>query len=132
MYSREDFTGRSFHTDRNVRNMERVGFNDRASSVVVEGGSWQLCEDAGFNGRCVVLGPGQYRSLWDMGLDGEISSLRVIDERAAAAPPPVPPVRTVADYRRRNGAVAVRGQGHVGTRGVGPPETRCWVERQQV
>ena len=57
-YSREDFRGRQFSTDRVVRNFDWVGFNDRASSVVVNGGNWQVCEDAEFNGRCVVLQPG--------------------------------------------------------------------------
>ena len=65
-YSRDDFHGRQFTTDRVVRNFDWVGFNDRASSVVVNGGNWQLCEDADFNGRCVVLQPGEYRSLSDM------------------------------------------------------------------
>jgi uncharacterized protein YcfJ len=130
MYSRDNFSGRSFHTDRNVGNMERVGFNDLAASVVIEGGSWQLCEDAGFNGRCVVLGPGEYRSLWDMGLDREVSSVRAVDDRAAAndgGPPP----RGGYDYHRRGGERLYEAQVTSVHAVVGPPETRCWVERQQ-
>ena len=41
-----------------VRNLDRVGFNDRASSVIVERGNWQVCEESGFRGRCIVLRPG--------------------------------------------------------------------------
>ncbi|WP_300337465.1 beta/gamma crystallin-related protein [Accumulibacter sp.] len=34
-YEREGFAGRSFTTNELVRNFERYGFNDRASSLVV-------------------------------------------------------------------------------------------------
>src|SRR4029079_761175 len=83
LYEREDFRGRSVSTSRAGRNLQVGGFNDRASSLVVESGRWQLCDDAGFNGKCVVVGPGQYRSLWDIGLNNEISSLRAVDDRVA-------------------------------------------------
>ena len=63
LYSRDDFAGRSFTTDRNVHNLERAGFNDFASSALVRGGTWQVCEDAEFSGRCVTLQPGEYPSL---------------------------------------------------------------------
>ena len=36
-YEGEGFRGRAFTTDKDVRNFERAGFNDRASSVVVDG-----------------------------------------------------------------------------------------------
>ena len=80
-YSRDGFRGESFTADREVRNMERTGFNDRAQSAVVQGGSWQVCEDARFEGRCVVLQPGEYPSLSDMGLGREISSVRAVEQR---------------------------------------------------
>ena len=51
-YEREGFQGRSFTTERQVGNFERFGFNDRASSVVVVGERWEICQDAGFSGRC--------------------------------------------------------------------------------
>ena len=58
-YEREGFEGRSFTTKKQVGNFERYGFNDRASSVVVDGSDrWEVCEDARFSGRCVVLRPG--------------------------------------------------------------------------
>ena len=103
-YSRDGFRGESFTADREIRNMERAGFNDRAQSAVVRGGSWQVCEDARFEGRCAVLQPGEYPSLSDMGLGREISSVRAVDQRygnnddrryavtdpAYVAPPPAP------------------------------------------
>ena len=80
-YEREDFQGRSFTAEQQVRNFERIGFNDRASSVVVTGGRgerWEVCEDARFSGRCVVLRPGRYPSLAAMGLNDRVSSVRAV------------------------------------------------------
>jgi len=78
-YEREEFQGRSFTTDREVGNFARFGFNDRASSAVVQGERWQACEDVRFGGRCVVLRPGQYPSLSAMGLGNQISSVRIVE-----------------------------------------------------
>src|SRR5450759_2551443 len=81
-YEREGFQGRSFTTDRQVGNLERFGFNDRASSVVVVGDRWEVCEDAQFSGRCIVLRPGRYPSLAAMGLNDRISSVRSVSRNA--------------------------------------------------
>ena len=81
LYSREDFRGESFTADRDIRNMERGGFNDFASSAIVRGGDWQVCEDARFEGRCAVLRPGDYPSLSAMGLGNRISSIRAAEIR---------------------------------------------------
>src|SRR6185503_9102552 len=59
-YEREDFEGRSFTTAQRIGNLERFAFNDRASSAVVRGSRWEICEHAGFEGRCMVLRPGSY------------------------------------------------------------------------
>ena len=49
-YEREGFAGRSFTAEKEIRNFERYGFNDRASSVVVLGDRCEVCEDARFGG----------------------------------------------------------------------------------
>jgi uncharacterized protein YcfJ len=129
-YSREDFRGRQFSTDRVVRNMDWVGFNDRASSVVVNDGNWQVCEDAEFNGRCVVLQPGEYGSLADMGLENSVSSVRPVgnsygynqDRRYVAS--------GAGDYRRRGEERVFEAPVTSVHAVVGPPEQRCWVERR--
>jgi len=77
-YEREDFKGRSFNTEQQIDNFKSVGFNDRASSVVVDRDWWQVCEDAKFGGRCVLLRPGRYGSLGDMGLNNRVSSVRLM------------------------------------------------------
>src|SRR5438105_15814557 len=53
-YEREDFRGRAFTADRRIGNLDRMGFDDKASSAVVESGRWQVCEDPGFRGRCAI------------------------------------------------------------------------------
>jgi uncharacterized protein YcfJ len=79
----------------------------------------------------MVLGPGNYPSLGPMGLDRRISSVRPVEWEAqypVAPPPPVP----VNDYRRRPDEHLFEVPVHSVRVVVGPPEQRCWVERQQV
>ena len=58
-------------------NTRAVGFADRASSVVIETGRWEICTDADFKGTCVILGPGEYETL-DPILNDRISSAREV------------------------------------------------------
>lgn len=67
--------GRPVRLDREVHDLSRYGFNDRAESLVVNYGRWEFCVDANFRGRCVVMGPGSYGRLHG-GLDRRISSVR--------------------------------------------------------
>lgn len=99
-YGREDFQGRSFQAEERVRNLERYGFDNRASSAVVERGRWEVCEGPRFEGRCVVLRRGSYPSLREMGLNNAVSSVRRIerdrradDDRYQDAPRYVQPAR---------------------------------------
>ena len=70
------FRGRSFSASQSVPNFADVGFNDRASSVIVRNGNWQLCSDNYYRGRCVTLRAGEYGSLTAMGLENAVSSIR--------------------------------------------------------
>ena len=54
-FEHEGFQGRTFTTETEIRDLNRNGFNDRASSAVVRGERWEVCEDARYRGRCVVL-----------------------------------------------------------------------------
>ena len=131
LYQSERFYGRTFTTNGPVPNLDRLGFNDRASSVIVDRGEWQVCEDSDFRGRCIVLRPGQYPSLGAMGLNNRVSSLRRVSggpKYAYAPAPPPAPYPYYPHYGERLYPADV-----VATRAVvGPPEQRCWVERQQV
>ena len=134
LYERQGFDGRSFTADKRVGNLERFGFNDRASSAVVFGSArWEVCEEARFDGRCAILRPGRYSSLRAMGLNDRISSVRPLSTEARVdehryAPAPVP----VYDNRRRNGERLYEADVTSVRAVVGPPEQRCWVEQEQV
>jgi uncharacterized protein YcfJ len=127
-YARDGFRGPSVTIDHRVGNLEREGFNDRASSAVVDGGSWQVCEDARFNGRCVVLQPGQYDSLRAMGLNNEVSSVRPVDRYADNDRSSDRDDRWARRSGERLYEVPVTSVRAV----VGPPQQRCWVERQDI
>jgi len=84
-YEHDNFRGRSFTAERPVGDFSHFGFNDKASSAIVRGGRWQLCDDARFGGHCIVLAPGRYPSLSAMGMNDRVSSAR------RAGPPGQPP-----------------------------------------
>ncbi len=73
-------------------------------SVIVHGGTWEVCTDIGFRGRCQVFQPGQYRVL-----DGQMMGAR--SARLIAGPgitPPIappPPQRTIDPVSAIAGAV---------------------------
>lgn len=133
LYGREGFEGRSFTTQQRMGNLERANFANRASSAIVRGGRYEVCDEPRFEGNCYILRPGQYPSLRAMGLNDAIVSVRPIgaqaqyEERRFAPAPPV-----AYDYRPRRDerlfeadVVAVRAV-------YGTPEQRCWVEREAV
>ena len=133
-YEHEGFRGRAFTADKPIGNLERYGFNDRAGSVIVDHGRWEVCEDAGFHGRCVVLRRGNYDTLRSLGMSHRISSIRPVGERARhveEVPPPVAAV-PVYEYRQRPNERVFEAPVTSVHAVVGPPERRCWVERQEV
>jgi uncharacterized protein YcfJ len=132
-YEDDGFRGRAFTTGKPVRNFGSVGFNDRASSVVVDSGRWEVCENSNFGGQCVVLRAGSYASLGGMGLNDKLSSTRPAAVRRAGAPDAPEPMRE-ADYawrRRPNEAVFEAPVTSVHAV-MGAANERCWVEREQV
>jgi uncharacterized protein YcfJ len=132
-YEGEGFHGRSFTADREIRDLDPTGFNDRATSAVVDRGSWQVCENARFEGRCVILRPGSYDSLGPMGMNRKISSVRPVREAAAYDQyAPEPGHAPAYEYRQRPNERLYEAQVTSVRAVVGPPEQRCWVERQQV
>jgi uncharacterized protein YcfJ len=130
-YSGDDFRGRSFTVDSAVPNFDPLGFNDRARSAIVDNGHWEVCEDAGFRGRCVILRPGSYDSLGRMDMYKRISSVRPADAHARWSSPEPVAVQGYRNYPRPNEQLYEAQVTSVHAV-VGPPEQRCWVERQQV
>ena len=111
-----------------VDNFDRNRFNDRASSVVVVGGPWELCENVQFGGRCVVLQPGQYPSMVATGLNDRVSSARAVSQDVRYDAQPV----VSPDYRRRDNERLYQANITSVRAVVGTPEQRCWVEPGQV
>ena len=74
IFTEPNFGGRSLASRRDISNLGPTEFNDRASSIVVSSGRWEVCTDGEYGGRCVVLGPGRYPALG--GIANQISSLR--------------------------------------------------------
>lgn len=124
IYEEENFQGRSVSSEQPINNLGREGFTDGATSVVVRGGRWEVCEDRRFRGQCVVLRPGRYSSLAAMGLNDRASSAR--SNTVAHAPMPV------ADYRRRDNERLYEAPVTSARAVLDTPEQRCWVERDQV
>src|SRR6185369_11112674 len=84
LFSNDSFDGRYISFQAGERNLNKEGFNDRASSAIVRGG--------------------QYPSLSSMGMGDAISSVRPVNanvtyEDNRYAPPP----RYAYDYRKREG-----------------------------
>ncbi len=129
-FSQPGFHGHDVGVSGEIHNMNEVGFNDRASSVIVFEGRWEVCEHADFNGRCMILRPGRYPDLGAMGMNDLISSVRRVHREARFdddryAPPPQP----VYDWRRRPQeyveAVPVESVHVV----YAAPQQQCWVEQ---
>ncbi len=128
-YEHDGYQGRSFSSEGAVANFKGAGFNDRTSSVVVERGEWELCTDANFGGRCMVLRRGAYPSMSSLGMNDAVSSVRPAEgrrlgrqddgERRYSARPPLPgqlyPVPVVSVHPMEE-----------------PAQRRCWVERERV
>lgn len=98
LFDGTDFSGRSIAVDGYAGSLDR--FNDRARSMIVYEGQWELCQHDRFRGDCAIYGPGRYATLGRFA--GELSSLRPADGNIAYVPPavtapaytPPPPVST--------------------------------------
>ena len=108
-YQNENYQGPTFTTERQVRDLQQFGFNDRASSVVVKGDTWEVCDNVNFSGRCVIMRPGNYPSLNGTGLNDRVSSVRTIERNApidesryAPVPVPAPVGAQVVFYQGEN------------------------------
>lgn len=104
-YENENFEGRAYIGRGSLPNLRSLGFNDRASSVVVTGSPWEVCDDRDFGGQCMVLRPGSYPSLRAMAMNDRISSARAVDDggrhdQSRYAPPPPPSGAQVTFYSR--------------------------------
>jgi len=77
LYTHSNFAGPPLTLRGSTPDLEPLGFNDRASSVIVRSGTWQLCEHANFQGRCMLVERGEYPAL--DGFNDVISSVREVN-----------------------------------------------------
>ena len=74
-YANDGFDGATYMSKLPIGNLNRAGFNDRARSIDVRGGVWEICVDGDYRGRCVEVDR-DVRDLRALGLDRSISSMR--------------------------------------------------------
>jgi hypothetical protein len=79
LYMHEGMQGREVTLRDAVSNFNEIDFNDRASSIVVSSGRWEVCQHADFRGECRIVEPGDYPSLGSLG--DNISSVREVQGR---------------------------------------------------
>ena len=161
LYENDGFAGRSITARGSLGNFDSSSFNDRASSIVVPAGQrWEVCTDVEFGGRCLVLRPGNYASLREIGFNDRISSLRYLrndsvveDGRYALLPNPQTQAPTPSQavqnpppwqagpaeqlppqqaWRRRDGERLFQADVLNVKAVMATPEQTCWMEQEQV
>ena len=95
LFDGRDFRGRVTNLEQSVADFDQ-GINRIGSpaSAIVSGGTWEVCTEFNYGGRCQALPPGQYTDLGAQ-LNYRIVSARVLDQPRAqppqyVAPPPAP------------------------------------------
>jgi len=93
LFDGENFQGDSMVFRDSVPDLDPTSFNDRAASISVRDGTWEVCADAYFQGGCMRLPPGDYPRL-DPPFNDTISSLREVGgpEYGGNYPAPAPQV----------------------------------------
>ncbi len=91
LYEGRQYRGRTLTLEQNAGDLGRAGFDDRASSAIVSGGTWEICTEYNFRGRCQALPPGNYPDLGAQ-LENRILSARALQplNNPQSAPPARP------------------------------------------
>ncbi|MQA20169.1 beta/gamma crystallin-related protein [Rugamonas rivuli] len=76
LFTHSNFEGPPLTLRGSAPDLDQLDFNDRASSVIVRSGTWQLCEHSEYRGRCMTVERGEYPSL--PGFNDVISSVREV------------------------------------------------------
>ncbi len=75
LFKRANFSGASRTFSSNVPDLGPSGFGNQASSVVVQGGVWELCDRPNYRGYCIVIDRAQ-TNLWTFGFNDRTESVR--------------------------------------------------------
>jgi Beta/Gamma crystallin len=91
LYEEPFFRGVSVVLDRNVPTLRVANFANRARSMIVASGTWEVCNRDSFAGRCTVFTPGRYNEL-NPEMARNINSLRLVQPAQAQyqQPPAIP------------------------------------------
>ena len=82
VYAHPDFRGQSLRVTHAIPHLNQYRFNDKASSIRVTGGAWEVCVDPNYRGRCQII---TYREgqLNQVRLNDKITSIRPVSDRGA-------------------------------------------------
>ena len=127
-YEHENYRGRGLTYNGPIASLEKF---DRAGSVVVDRGRWEVCERPNFEGRCALLRRGGYENLRGSGIEWRVSSFRPAGRRNYDLEPQVS-AAPVYEYRQRPSERTYDAPVNWTRAVMGPPTQRCWVERQAV
>lgn len=86
LYTRAHLGGPAITLHEAVPDLDLQGFNDKTSSVVVQKGTWEVCAEKHYKGKCLILAEGEYPEL--KGFNNMISSAREVDAKRAKAAAP--------------------------------------------
>lgn len=75
LFDQAGLTGEAVQIDSEVRSLSDARFNDKASSIQVLGGRWEVCSDGNFGGKCTIIRNDVF-DLQSLGLNNNISSIR--------------------------------------------------------
>jgi len=85
LFANRDFQGPAMTVRGPSPNLETIGANGTASSLVVRSGVWEVCSKPYFEGYCAQLQPGEYSSFGTTVAD-RVSSLREVTPTLTGAP----------------------------------------------
>lgn len=106
LFTHKGLEGNSTRLMRDQKDFAQIGFNDRAASMLVSDGTWQLCSGSQFRGLCREFGPGRHADL-GFGLTGRVSSARLVQDQNY--PDPNAAVLLYQDEGLRGQAIALGG-----------------------
>lgn len=129
-YEYEGFRGRAFTVTDDVRNFERHGFNDKAQSIVVGSGRWEVCSDSRFEGECKTIRRGSYDSLRNLGMNKKISSVRRVEGGRGGYDVSPAYQQPNYDYYRRPREQVFEARVTSVRAVYGSGDRRCWTEYQ--
>jgi uncharacterized protein YcfJ len=127
-YEHEGYRGRALTYNSAISSLEKF---DRAGSIVVDRGRWEVCERPAFQGRCALLRRGGYESLRGSGIEWRVSSFRPAGRRNYETEATVS-TQPIYEYRYRPNERTYDAPVNWTRAVMGPPSQRCWVERQAV